>query len=295
MNVTSWWLLACSLLLLACEKSLPFPEASSSVLVANAIVSADTLWQVQLTQSAALGKKINFPVIDNGQVIIKDLTQGTSIELIPQGNGIYTSESQLPKINTAYQLKAMAEGYPTIQATNMVPDKFNVKLNSFVASTYQQRSNYIFDFTIEDAQSIDNFYLIKITYQVNINGLSSTESAGHFSFDPNSENEQIISNHIGLKQSYLPDHNFNGQNYTTQIGASSPLLEQIDFADKVIATISIKSISTAGYQYEQSVEQFENIEETLFSDPIGVFSNIENGLGIFAGYTEQKIIIPIKN
>lgn len=294
MNLTNWQLFFLCLLIVACERSLPFPEAVPPVLVANAIVSTDSIWHVQLTQSAPLEAEINFPSINKGQIIIKDITEGTAIELIPQSNGIYISDTQSPEANHSYQLIAMAEGYPTIQATDQMPTPFKATVNSFETSTYQQRNNYLFDITIEDANNKTNFYLIAITYEFDLGSQYIVEPAGHFSFDPNSDNEQVVPNHSSLKQSYLPDYNFNGQNYTTQVGTTSPSLEQIDSATKVLARIHIKSISAAGYQYELSVERFENIADDLFTDPIGVFSNIENGLGIFAGYTLQEIIIPIK-
>ena len=97
-----------------------------------------------------------------------------------------------------------------------------------------------------------------------------------------------------LKQSYLPDINFNGQAYRTEIGASSLFLNQLAELGQLTALIKIKSISSEGYQHAKTVEEFEFSDSFSSSERVKIFSNIENGLGVFAGYVEQRLEVRLK-
>ncbi len=49
-------------------------------------------------------------------------------------------------------------------------------------------------------------------------------------------------------------------------------------------TIEVANISKELYDYQQSLRSFNRTEENPFAEPTPVFSNIKNGLGIFAAY-----------
>lgn len=290
MRLIHWLSIGCSFLFLSCERAIPFPEIEAApVLVVNAFFTPNTTWQVALSQSSPIDSMVNFTSILNGQVNILDLTANQIIRLTHQGNGIYTAPTPSPKANHTYQLTASANGFTEVQATTPIPSIFQVQLNKSQAATYQNQANYLFDLSIIDNPMEKNFYLIDVQYILETPTQILIEKARHFSFDPNTDNEAIAIDYQNLKRSYLPDENFNGQTYTTQIGASSPLLETRTNSDILKAIISIKSIDKIGYLYLKSIARFENVDSEIFTEPPGVFSKIENGFGVFAGYTAQQI------
>ena len=295
MKITYWFFIFFFLSLIACERPIPFPEPNTpSVLVANALFTKDSIWRVQLSQSVAIDSIISFNFIPNGHIEIKNLNNDLSILLKHQENGIYTSDTSLPTSAVPYELTAQADGFQSIQAISVVPKDFIINVKNFQRSEYLKQPNYLFDLEIKDDPLTANFYLIQVQYALKKEEELFYEKARHFSFDINSDNEMVVLDHSALKQSYLSDANFNGQSYTSQIGAASSLLSTVDLADELTAFISVYSISKAGYRYEKSVERFENVDNEIFAEPLGAFSNINNGLGIFAGYLEQRLEVRLQ-
>ena len=68
--------------------------------------------------------------------------------------------------------------------------------------------------------------------------------------------------------------------FAKKIGGSDP-----EHFDNLKAYFKLSTISEEYYLYGKSyVEQSEAIDFSLFVEPVSVFSNINNGYGIFAGY-----------
>lgn len=292
MRIYFWLLISCCFLFFSCEKEIPFPDKIiSPTLVANAFMTPDSVWQLRLSKSAPIDSVINFEYVTNAEASIKNLATNKLIQLTHQENGTYLAQESLPEIGQAYQLVAKVPDFPTITATSVIPKSFDALYLKSQKSVYQKEANYLFDLLIVDNKAESNYYLFEVQYLVETQTDKILENATLFSFDSNSENETIVIDHFKLKRSFLTDENFNGQNYITQIGATSSLLENLSSEVHLKAIISIKSITEEGYSYFKSIERFENADNEIFTEPLSVFSKIENGFGIFAGYTEQRIEI----
>lgn len=295
MKLTHWLSIFYILLFLACDISIPLPETEvEPVIVANSFFSPDSIWQVHLTKSFALREAGQVEFVSDGLVTIMDLDNNQIIQLTYQQDGIYTSTEMLPVVNKKYQLSTQVDGFETVQAINQIPSPFTASLTGSSFINYRSRPGYLFDLEIVDNPVAENFYLVEITYLLEKDGRLFSEKAGHFSLDINSDNELVEIDHTALKQSYLPDTHFNGETYATQIGASSLLLNDLATLDQLTAIITIKSISSEGYQHTKTVETFEFGDSFSSPEPIKIFSNIDNGFGIFAGFVTQQIEIKLK-
>lgn len=295
MKLTYWLSIFYTLFIIACDISIPLPETEiEQVIVANAFFSPDSTWQVQLTKSFALSQAGQVEFVPNGIVEILDVENGQTIKLTHQQNGLYTAGEMRPISNKAYQLTAQVDGFETIQATNQTPLPFTASLITSSFTNFRNRPGYLFDLQLIDNPAIDNFYLTTIRCLFSKNDSLFSEKGGHFSLDANSNNEIVEIDHTALKQSYLPDTNFNGETYSTQIGASSSLLNDLATIDHLTAIITIKSISAEGYQHTKTVETFEFGDSFSSPEPIEIFSNIENGFGVFAGFVTQRMEVKLK-
>ena len=58
--------------------------------------------------------------------------------------------------------------------------------------------------------------------------------------------------------------------------------------------LNLKHTSEAYYNYYRSLESQANAQENPFTEPAQVFSNIQNGYGIFAVYLSDSTVLPIK-
>lgn len=55
--------------------------------------------------------------------------------------------------------------------------------------------------------------------------------------------------------------------------------------------LSWRTISEEYYKYSKTFLNYQNSKDNPFATPVNVFTNIENGLGIFSAYNEQIIIV----
>ena len=295
MKLTYWLSIFYIASILACDISIPLPETDAKqVIVANSFFSPDSIWQVQLTKSFALNQAKEIKTVPNGIVEIIEIESGQITSLKHQQNGIYTSKERLPVANKKYQLRAQVENFETIQATNQTPTPFTATVRATNYINYRNVPSYLFELEIMDHSGAPNFYLIDISYQFIVKDSSFSVKAGHFSLDTNSDNELVEIDHTALQQSYLPDTNFNGQTYSTEIGASSFFLNDLAEISQLTAIVNIKSISAEGYQHAKTVETFELSDSFSSPEPIKIFSNIENGFGIFAGFVGQRMEVKLK-
>jgi len=282
-------------LTLACSDVIPLPELQpEQLLVANALFSPDTTWQVQLTTTAPLNRLKEISPITNGVITVKDVERNSTLTLQHQQEGWYTSSQERPIATTNYQLSVQVDGYNSLQAIDQIPQAFKASIEQYDTVTYRNVLGYNFGLRIEDNPTAANYYLITITYIIERDGYVYTIPTGHFSLDNNSDNEDIELDHDRLTKSYLRDVNFNGQAYLTSVIGTDTLLNYFNELDKIKAIIQVKSISEVGYEYEKSIEIFRLSGDDIFIEPIRIFSNVDNGLGIFAGYVEQRLEVRLK-
>jgi hypothetical protein len=57
--------------------------------------------------------------------------------------------------------------------------------------------------------------------------------------------------------------------------------------------VNLQSISKEMYLYFKTKESAENVFETFFTEPVQIYSNIENGTGVLGAYTSHEIIIDL--
>ncbi len=85
---------------------------------------------------------------------------------------------------------------------------------------------------------------------------------------------------------YLSDEAFNGQIFSLDltIGLLSEFIEYTSFEAQ------LKHITEEHYLYGTTAQlQEQETAENPFSQPVQVFGNIENGLGIFAGFGKSRL------
>ena len=94
--------------------------------------------------------------------------------------------------------------------------------------------------------------------------------------------------------SIFSDELFNGKQYTLSFNTDKYyldyLLEGIEaFPDaEVFLLTELRSISKEYYDYQTSLNEYWNADGNPFAQPVQVFTNIENGFGIFAGFGKSS-------
>jgi len=296
----------------SCTKELPFPEVEDiPLMVVNSLISPDQDLKVHISESCHV-KQQNCKQrnITNAVVRLLDKDGSQLSILIHQGDGVYSAPEFNATYDTEYQLEVSVNNSPLapVSTKAYVPKPFLCSLTGIEESIIADRVAWNFDVEIDDDPSEENYYIISGNFDIvgGTHDRGDIESNGyiephfgHFSDDPNAENEQLaFSNDLTtypLSAVYLSDNNFNGEKYTTKVGIIdsdlnnyNPLDSNSNINRKIIGNIFIKSVSIDMYDYMLSLEELRLRSGDSFAEPKQVYTNIKDGVGIFAGYTEQK-------
>jgi hypothetical protein len=59
-------------------------------------------------------------------------------------------------------------------------------------------------------------------------------------------------------------------------------------SDSTIIVVSLMSLSEDYFKYKLSLEKYQETAGDPFAQPVQVYSNVENGFGIFGGYSVYR-------
>lgn len=279
--------------------------------VLNCLVQPDSLLTVYLSQS--------IPTLSDSQTIIQNAT----VELLAEGEhseflseispGVYQS-SQAAEIGIHYSLEANIEGFPLLKASTTIPEPPEITggVYDYEGTYIPELSSYRNEVTVSfrDPQRIENFYQItfysywyrdiygrdSITgeYGVIDSSLSVNLTFDLDSFHPavRNENESGSTGYqFGLESLIFSDELLTAEN-------------SIPFIFLARQNVLMRSISKDYYLYEKSrIRQYANMNTLSYSfskpflsfNPVNLYSNVENGLGIFAGFSETHYELEVIN
>lgn len=210
------------------------------------------------------------------------------------GEGYYISD-KYPKVGSTYTLVVNAPDYKECKATTTLysmPLLSNMSFRDTVSVDEEGYPLSKLSFTITDNNTNRNFYEISCRavsnkYDVEYDWISFNKSR-------NTDKVLTQSECLPFDQASLlfTDDYFCNSNY--QLDVIYHYLPYVTM-EKYDLEITVKSISESYYEYRRSrIMQeyqeeglFENLAngETLSSIPVDIYSNIENGYGIFASYS----------
>lgn len=208
-------------------------------------------------------------------------------ELPSNGFGYYSDSILYPEIGKSYTLKIKVPDYEEISATDSVPSTFSeFTYKGFKENAWFDEDGMAYNaltFDIED-QASSNFF--EVVYRANYSKQYSWQDSisyyfwmSHFSlFDP------IVEEGLGI--SIFTDQRFNGTNYTIQMMDGNSMWS----ADSLHLKVQVLQGSQTFYTFRTSFYKHHNAQYSDFFNPIEpviMYSNINNGYGIFAGYRSK--------
>jgi len=268
------WLLGILICSISCEERLDNVEPPAFVpklVVASFISPTDSVLNVSLQKNRPVfGELTNPPPIEAANVLLSDGTN--SISLVKSSSGQFSvPTNQFPIINgkrytlsvkTADGLQANAEcDIPLFRDLNIRVDTFWVteKNNNNGGSNYYRCRIKFTDFPGEK-----NYYRV-IAQQISYSkGESQT-------------------NELYIDKQLFTDNGNDGKEFLTSTSLYSGFFQVID---SVLIKIHVLSTDYPYYKYHESLSQYSGGNDP-FSEVVPVYSNINNGLGVFCGFTEN--------
>lgn len=289
-----FFLLSVSLIYISCEKVIPFEgDVNTPKLVINSVFESDSTFKVHVSSSRSVIDTSSFENIDDAVVTIKD-GNGNVIEVLNHVvNGFYKGQV-LPEENTTYILKVNHPNYADITASDSLPSP--IIINSVDTSTILDPINgnrLRISMNFDDPENNQNYYLLE-TYSVNEYLIVENLDTVEYELDTTKQfmvlTDEVFQNGGSpwRDQGLFNDLLFNGQNKTLEIEIPnenwSGSEDGYDWSYKTLTLrLYLHNITISYYYYRTSLELFQNASGNPFAQPVQVYSNIENGFGVFAG------------
>ena len=296
---------------LACETVVEVePPQYAPQYVATGFFSLDSTWSLTVHRSLSVGEfqSAQRQFVDDATVSIL-LGDKTVDKLQYHGSGWYRStQGEYPIANTSYTLSIEVRGQPRLMAVAEAPapapvihssvellssqqfgrsirGKFKMELrfkdtlgpNYYGIRVYQLGPNPIFQY-FPDANAPDSVYSVLGIQDVNVGWYCGFVDAAIRSRDTGGAN-------FGCSHSVVMDEYFDGREYVWSGVVSESIYLDDPIRSEVLVVLSILSEEYFEYHRTLDLQGFDD----LFSEPLSVFSNIQGGLGIFAGYANTYV------
>ena len=288
------FLLSISLAYISCEKVIPFDgDVNTPKLVINSIFQSDSSFKVHVSSSRSVIDTASFKNIDDAIVTIKDRNENIIETLNHVENGFYKGQT-FPQENQNYILEVNHPNYANITASDSLPSP--IIINSVDTSTIIDPINgnrLQISMNFDDPENTQNYYLIE-TYSVNEYLVIKNSDTTEYELDTTKQfmvlTDEVFQNGGSpwREQGLFNDLLFNGQNKTLELEIPNDSWSgSEDGYDWSYQTLTLRlylhNITLSYYYYRTSLELFQNASGNPFAQPVQVFSNVENGFGVFAG------------
>lgn len=180
------------------------------------------------------------------------------------------------------ELRASAPGYPDLVATQTFPDFVpvtDVKFEEDGTIDIDGSRVDAVEVTFTDPPGVENFYELGLV-SVDSSCLNGQVFINRVYFETQDLNAESSGDYNGI---LLSDVGFDGQEYKIILGVYGSVNNGQNLS------LQWKSITKEHFQYSRSLRAFnDNQDFGGFGEPVSIFSNVENGLGIFT-CSNQKL------
>ena len=281
--------------LTACEQVIrpDLPEHTPR-LVLQAFFTADSSWTAHVGRSAGILDPL--PVSEQP-------VAGATVELLEgdrvvgelrflDRSRVYVLDDNPLEAGRSYSLRVSAPGFATIRATDTIPTPVAASADVQVAeirsaaedSLELHRVPFAIQVEIQDPPGETNYYQISV---------HSHDRSGRreFSFstrDPSimgasdSEGSPFEEEGWHGRAPFFKDTLFDGQTHEIEL---TELSSQSAYRDRLL--LQVLHISEDYYEYLKTARLHEETRDNPFAEPLSVHGNVENGYGIFAGYSSR--------
>lgn len=274
---------------ISCEKEIELdPEEKEPRIVVNSIFQQGDTICLQISESASILYTGELPRITNASAKLFDSNNNLLGTFEHDSAGIYKLPGFIPQAGNFYHLKVTDNVHNDVDATAYLPSIVNIN----EIDTLSKGNNMNFQIRFDDNPNEINYYAITIlqmAYYFNGMGYSASSTDGMCTNQMEVRNGEsdIEGNKCGIIFLF-DDKTFNGQEFT--FSADQYIFED---ADCTTFVLSLRNISEDYFNYKLTNDLYNEIQPDPFSQPVQVYSNIENGFGIFAGYSISKQTIVI--
>lgn len=220
--------------------------------------------------------------------------------LSPDSSFVYTGTFPSPiQSGKNYEIRVSHPDFPSVTATQTAPPPLPSLLNKKITvgppGNFPGEVTQQVEVSFQDPADSENYYELSIGAKYKYLNFIGFDPQGNPTYDT----LESISENIYLKRSFDPllvngwgdallvsDRSFNGQAYIFKAEFLSYQYPN-EFPPQYF--IQIRNCSKEYYQWSRSYYQQYNTSGNPFVEPVSVFNNLENGLGIFGMYSTIRV------
>lgn len=262
-------------------------------MVANCFFTADSTWKVQVSKSLSVLDNAELKLLNNATV--KIFEENVLIDSItePTEDGWYRSSAS-PKRGKQYNLIVKSPDFNSeITASNKIPKA--VKIESaklFVTDTFFYSDPYYshgnmegsFEIVFTDPGEEDNYYKLSIFSYDSIfdySGMKPEFSHLQPRYIAVSSEDPVLESGGSYNNLFLfDDQLFNNRKVSLKIDVND-----YNASRDMLYYLELVSLTRAGYLYRKTTKEYDLARNDPFAEPVMIYSNIQNGFGIFAGHS----------
>jgi hypothetical protein len=306
-----------------CESNLPIDQKDQTPLISvNGILTQNMPGSVEITKSVSYNNTSDkVEIVENALVRLlannnvvdtfnfREIVTNSSLNGKQVSRRYVSANNYLPEPGTHYKLQISVPGYDEITSSTLIPPPVQIisvdtNTTHIILSGYPQK---VLECTvrIHDPVATKNYYKLKIDGGSNlVNNLTSLDdnliylkynydTPGFFSLEDEEEGVHWVS------EVFTSDASFNGEIKDIKVFIFWGFVEIHGLTKAISKTnslnIKLYSINEEYYKYSESYFKQLIKKNNIFSEPIMVYSNMSNGVGIFSGESvaiDSSIILP---
>jgi len=276
-------------------------EITEPQMVVNSIISADSTIKIHLSKSRFfLDDDEEFEMIGNATIsIFENNVLVDNFTSLNSTNGFFTSNFK-PSANKNYSVEIESPDFDKkASGTTFVPEPVKIiSIDTFHTSNDWGEVQINFALKFKDPENTDNFYKIEAIKESHgeIEGeyYSYIEPMYIESNDPllNPDSQSSFFGDNSSGQTIFNDKLIDGIEYTVRFTAQSYNMfwEKQEASETIY--VRLYSYSTDSYHfYLSQMQQNQTDGNPFIVQPVTIYDNIENGIGIWGGQSiDEKII-----
>lgn len=273
-----WSLVACQTTI-EIDTSLEKPK-----LVVNSLFAPDSTWELSLTRSRSIfdnSGNYNFQPVGEGVFVMICDENNSSVDTLtftPDRNYHYIGKT-IPVIGRTYRLQIDVNNEVGLEASSRIPASVPIISTKLDSSLYESEEVVKASIVFHDPQNEVNYYQIKILKKIN-NSLGD-EAIPFSPLDP------ALQNNYSNGSLLLSDNYFNGKDYEIRLKVNRSGYRQSASPVRIV----LETVSEEHFKYFNTKNVQNKANGDPFAQPSQIFSNINNGLGIFAGYSSTFVLL----
>lgn len=292
-----------SIALCSCKEELLLNESSKAPVI-NCFFNPDENMRVNLSETYnAIGDdtisyiyNANLALYNNDNNLLKQLIPEKVTEDGAGSKGYYYSDTLCIQAKKKYTLIYKQADGTIVKGSDEVPASVAIKEIKDTAVTFDNNKNkcrLVCTLTFNDPQDEINYYAVA----VNIRAMNELFPYQQFTCNSPLIEAVISNNNLPCYQMIFSDKKMKASQNTIQLDINNYIT---GYSESVPITFEIMLFSISKNYYTYALSFYKQIlaNKDFYSEPSSVYSNIENGYGIFAGYSKSvktvKVTIPAK-